>query len=334
MFSYNYLLCCLTFITSIITINTSIAQPVSTPVKILGHDKKTYVINRNSIDIIHDKHTLRSVIYPLAAVNDATIKKQELWLATDKGAYIYDLKSYELKDQYFDRQKITAVATDVHNKVWIGTFLNGVYKQNDKDSFEQKLNVTATYTLLCTPDSNAYIGTNIGLYKMNIANDQITRFAEEGHSGHELPDNIVEQLFKDDHSNIWVIMPENISFKSSKYYNGEIPSYAFVGDKSNRIINIIGLKKDKAYLIVTEKSLALLPANSIEKDHHHVHSDEIFGKQNTPAFYVESDKLNTPKFLMNEPITYVAKVNKVIYFFTERGHWKIPEKNLLKQFNL
>lgn len=313
--------------------SNSQGQSVSQPVKVLDQDKKTYVIRRSSIDIIQGKSILKPVIHPDASVNDAAIRKQELWLATDRGIYVYDLNNYQLLYQYFNQQKITAVATDINNEIWVGTFLNGVYKHSSKDSFEQKLNVTAVYTLLCTPDSNTYIGTNIGLYKMNIFSGQTTRFAEEGHSGYELPDNIVEQLFKDDYSNIWVIMPDNISFKSSKSFNGEIPSYAFVGDKSNKIINIMGIR-NKAFLIATQKSIALLPAGSIEHDHHHAHSDEIFSRQNTHAFSINMDKLKAPESLKSEPVTYVGKVKENIYFFTDKGYWKTSEKNVLKQLGL
>src|SRR5690606_36803796 len=93
-------------------------------------------------------------------------------------------------------------------------------------------------TLAATQDSNVWIGTNVGLYKMSLKDYSTIRYAEEGYSGYELPDNIIEQLYEDPFSNIWVVMPDNISFKRGNNYTGENPTYNFIGVKNNKIYSI------------------------------------------------------------------------------------------------
>ncbi|RYZ41160.1 MAG: hypothetical protein EOP49_29075, partial [Sphingobacteriales bacterium] len=210
--------------------------PEGTPVKVLNAGKQTLLVNNGSVSIF-EKHDLRTLIDSVGNITDALIDGKDLWLATNTGVKVYNTADYKLKQTYFPGKRISALGQDVYKRMWVATNLEGVYMQT-KDSFETKLAINGAYSLMCTADSNVFIGTNVGLYRLAAKDFTVTRYAEEGYSGYELPDNIVEHLYKDEQSNVWVIMPDNISFKSSTHYQGEIPSYSYIGDKHNEIKTI------------------------------------------------------------------------------------------------
>ena len=301
--------------------------PDNTPVKLMPYNKQTIMVGNRNIALIGNKNKVTTIIEQTASIADAAIKGDELWLGTDKGIKIYSLEDFKLKQTYFSSERICGVATDAFNRMWVATTLKGVYMMGG-DSFTNKLNIPGVYSLLCTADSNIWIGTNVGLYRIAGSNFKMTRYAEEGYSGYELPDNLVEKLYKDGQSNVWVIMPDHISFKRNAQYQGEIPSYAYIGDKQNEIRTIVPVK-GASYIFVTKKGLYFLPSSSI-REAHHSHVNEVFTTENIQAFALELKQLNAPEKLLQAPVTYAENVDGEIYFITTEGGWKVKEKDLLK----
>jgi ligand-binding sensor domain-containing protein len=308
------ILLCFIFFTNTTKVNAenSSAQPI----KILTWKQLKVIVYPNQIRFYNKKNLVEKTYSTPYTLYDAAILQNGIWLATAQGLRKYEIDTWQEKKHYFQDQKIVALDKDVQDKLWVATSLQGVYQQNEKDSFEQRLNVMATYTLTCTADSNTYIGTNIGLYKLHQINKTLTRYAEEGHSGHELPDNIVEKLYKDATSNIWVLMPDNISFKSSQTYTGEIPSYAYIGDKKNTITNIVDLGPT-AYLIVTKKGLVILPNHVMHHNHQHGTS-EIFQESNIEAYAANPSLWKIKAELEQDPIVYAEKTGNHITFVTNK----------------
>jgi len=303
--------------------------PGNTPVKIISFNKQTLLVSNKTVELIRKDQPL-TIIEEAAIISDAVIYGNDLWLGTDRGVKVYDLNSYKLKQTYFPSTRISGVAVDALKRVWVAASLKGVYMK-DSDSFVSKVNIPGIYSLVCTADSNIWVGTNVGLYRIAGKDFKMTRYAEEGYSGYELPDNIVERLYKDEHSNVWVVMPDNISFKSNARYQGEIPSYAYVGDKHNTVRTIVPVA-GSSYIFVTEKGIFFLPSSSI-KEEHHAHGGEVFTAENAQAFALDLKQLNIPDKLSGYSVTYAEKVGEELYFITDGGGWRIREKDLLKRIS-
>lgn len=298
------------------------------PVKVLPAGKQTLLVYENNVSILN-KQEVRTVINSAGSISDAVYTGTELWLATRDGVKVFGTKDYTLKQEYFKGKRISALGRDVYSRMWIATGLEGVYMQNEQGGFDARLNTNGAYTLLCTADSNIWVGTNVGMYRLAAKDFAVTRYAEEGYSGYELPDNIVEHLYKDEQSNIWVVMPDNISFKSSTHYQGEIPSYTYIGDKHNDIKTIVSLQK-MSYLFVTEKGIFLLPSSALKEEHAH-QTSEVFTGHETQAYNITGAQLGTPETLKGQPVLYAGKAKDEIYFITATGGWKIREKDLIRR---
>lgn len=323
----------LTFLSSIILYTSVLAGeslftlPQGRTLKLLPAGNEVLFVRENGISVLEGK-SIRPLISDAGTINDAVVKGNELWIATQDGLKIVDRNSRQVKRTVFSHKRISALDKDVYGRIWIATALEGVYMESG-DSFALKLNTNGAHALICTEDSAIWVGTSVGLYRLGATNFALTRYAEEGYSGYELPDNIVERLFKDEQSNIWVLMPDNISFKSSTHYNGEIPSYTYVGDKYNEIRTIVPLAQH-SYLFTTAKGLFFLPSNALREEHQHDAQTEIHSNAGAQAYVLTSGQLCRPVSLQNEPVLFAGKVNKDIYFLTAKGGWKVAEKKLMK----
>jgi ligand-binding sensor domain-containing protein len=296
---------------------------------ILFSKEKKYVVQGNTLSEFDKKGKFNTLLEFKDNVFKVIINQNELWMATDKGIQIYDLNNLKYVRTEFLNDKIADLTVDIEGKIWVATFFKGVYRQTDDHGFEKKLNVTTNYCITSTSNGNVYIGTNLGMYEFSIKTSNIIRYAEEAHSGHGLPDNIVEALYADEYSNIWVIMPDNIAFKKSDNYLGEIPTFSYVGNKENKIYKILGIQK-QSYLFITQQGILLLPSSSLKE---HSHNDEIFSGHDTNAFKLSNKFLNAPENLSQETVLYAEKNGKYLYFYTLNGVWRITEKQLINKLD-
>ncbi len=277
------------------------------PIHVLSDNRQAYLVTVQGVSLI-DNEKATAVITGAGQIHDALMLDNELWLATGDGLKVFSNKDFKPTRNYFKGKAIHAIGTDVYKRLWVATAYDGVYLQAARDSFRQQLNISTVYSLVCTADSTVWIGTNIGMYHVSANDFNMTRYAEEGYSGHELPDNIVERLYKDDASNVWVLMPDNISFKSSNHYAGEIPSFGFVGEQRNNIAAIVPLQQT-SYLFVTGKGVILLPSASL-KEESHQHNSEIFAAHDTKAFALTATQLGSPESLKDSPVLFAEKIGR------------------------
>jgi hypothetical protein len=103
----------------------------------------------------------------------------------------------------------------------------------------------------------------VGLYKLNRKANSWQRYAEEGYSGYEIPDNIVENLFCDLHNNIWVIMPDEFAFIRSNDYDGHIPGFRNMATQDFQLKFITEIISYQ-YIFVTSKGIFLMPNSPAE----------------------------------------------------------------------
>jgi len=298
------------------------------PVSLLKLGKSTYYISSSGIALVEKQKsvTLKRFASPVRA---AAVLDKKIYIGTDSGLFIFNPQNKELlEDDFFRKQKISSLTIDAGNSLWVGAMYSGCFLKHKNNDYEQKLNIPGILSLCATPDSNVWIGTNVGLYKMSIKDYAITRYAEEGYSGYELPDNIIEQLYQDRFSNIWVVMPDNISFKRGNSYTGENPTYDFIGVKNNKIFSITDVS-DRSYLFITENGTYFLPYADEDAHHHHGGSTEIYGVNSTTAYTVDFSKLNFPPAMLGQKIYFSGKIDKQIYLFTKTSVYRISEKKLL-----
>lgn len=306
---------------------TSIIHAQNSGTAILFNGKKTYVVSDGQLYEGAKKNTLKSILNFGQQINASLINGNELWIATDKGLKIYNLENQELLRSTFQDTAVVGLALDAESKVWAATKFKGVYREKNSGKFEVKLDVMSNNCIIATPDKNVYIGTNLGLYQIALKEGgQIIRYAEEAHSGHGLPDNLVEKLYTDNASNLWVMMPDNVSFIKSDNYGGEIPAFAFVGEKDNRIYKVVDLNNEN-YLFITSNGLLLLPSSSL-RDHNH--EAEVFSGQDSNAILLNEKAISKPDNLGDTPVLYAEKNKNNIYFYTANGMWKISENDIIK----
>lgn len=299
--------------------------------KIFTVQTKQYAVNGHQLFLL--KKDAWDLLYTSPnGINDAAVLGNEIAIATNKGLYYWHTADNRLDSTArFAGDEIICLATDAAGTLWVGNAHRGCYRQQARDSFQLKLNIPAVLSMTATNDSNVWVGTNVGLYRVHIKDFSTTRYAEEGYSGYELPDNIVEKLFSDSYANIWVVMPGNLSFKKGSTFSGEMPVFDFVGERNNEV-NAIVLLDQKYYLFITQKGVSCLPVKGLSDSHHHA-TEEVHESHGMVAMACTNDKLQCPDQLRNEPVLSAVKDKKQVWFITAKGSWSVSEQKLKKVFS-
>ncbi|WP_373518045.1 two-component regulator propeller domain-containing protein [Pricia sp.] len=135
-------------------------------------------------------------------VRDFAVKDKELWMATESGLYIYDLKNgtYEnLKKSYNDPYALSdnalyTLTIDTENGVWIGSYFGGIdhypkpYAQFDTyfpKTGENSISGNAVREIKKDTFGNLWIGTeDAGLNRLNLKSKQFTGYmpSDDGHT--------------------------------------------------------------------------------------------------------------------------------------------------------
>ncbi|PRZ26062.1 hybrid sensor histidine kinase/response regulator transcription factor [Flavobacterium granuli] len=193
----------------------------------------------------------------------------ELWIASESGVYVYNLKtktSVNLKKNYNDPYAISdnaaySITIDKENGVWIGTYFGGInYHQKQytqfKKYFPQKgqnsISGGAVRKIIKDDNGNLWIGTeDAGLNRLNPKTQQFTSYLPNGTKGSLPYYNIHALMFRKD--KIWVgtfeygldILDKN-SGKVIKHYSANNPSS---GLRSNFIFSFYETKKGELIVI-------------------------------------------------------------------------------------
>lgn len=295
--------------------------------------EKTYLISTHNISIIN-KNKVTNVIDFSDTCNDVTVYNNTIVLATNVGLKVYNPHNNSLLPFIHDSvyHAIKHVAVDKSGKLWFSEKLDGCYMMTPNNKIYKKVTAPVIYSLACTPDSNVWVGTNIGMYKIPPRGTQIFRYVEEGLEGFDLPDNLVERIFADDSSNIWAITPDYISFISSANFRGEIPNYTYVGNKQNIIYDICKIPiNEHSYLFSTSQGLiytAEIKGNKYDK------SGEIHQVFQEKGFSINDSLIHKPKQLKDEIIIAVKIINNQIFFITNIGLWSVPMKEFISSLSI
>lgn len=289
--------------------------------KILSDSKKEFLVSSKGIELIEKNKTVEKLAFAFNC-NDATILNENILLATDVGIKVFNTSDDSLKNYLpeISAKKITHVITDELKRVWFSVEFEGCFIIDNNAVFA-RVTAPVIYSLASTPDSNVWVGTNIGLYKVSLKEDKVFRYAEEGIEGLELPDNLVERLFTDNKSNVWVLMPEQVAFIPGKDFEGELPVYNHIGTKNNAIYSICDLpQSSSAYLFATAEGI--IYTSNIKEDAFN-HTGEIHQQINQTAFLITDAVIERPSEFKNERVLLIQKFDKHTWFITENGLWKI-----------
>jgi ligand-binding sensor domain-containing protein len=238
----------------------------STIIKILILNNREYFLTWYSFCEIRNNRTLELVKLE-NAVLDATGLNDTVWIGTEKGLYAFALKAGTIADvnalpPTLNISKLKAAAD---GSLWIASKNDGLWKLKNGRA-EKLLDISPLYALEISPDSCIWVGSNVGLYKWNKKTGNWLRYAEEGYSGYEIPDNIVENLFSDLHNNMWVIMPDEFAFIRSQNSDAHVPGFRNISaqDFELKYITEMGMGY---YVFVTSKGIFLMPHHPAEHDH-------------------------------------------------------------------
>ncbi len=169
------------------------------------------------------------------------MSRQRLWVGTRGSGlfYVEAGKSYRY-DSCFFREEISTLCQDTFGDIWVGTRTNGIYRINNQGTLQltEKEGISSNLVYILLPDnySNLWVGTNLGLDKINLTSVS-DGHAEIRHYGSDdglldLEINLNGAL-EDQEGYLWFAT------------NGGLLRYDHNYDISNRIppkVNILGMK--------------------------------------------------------------------------------------------
>ena len=214
----------------------------------------------------------------------------------------------------------SGLAIDSYGIIWVYSPFGGVYSlQRDENKFLSRLTAPVVNDLKVSADSCIYAATNVGLFRYNAKQNIWIKYAEEGIGGYEMPDNIIESILIDTKSNVWVIMPEHISFIG--YGNRDevhVPSFDYLGDKETKLMGINNFRS--GYLMITTKGVLFLKTMKEGESQSEVHTSNA-----QTAFLLSGKDIETPLDFKNQLVKFAGKNGKTNYLFTDMGYWVIND---------
>jgi ligand-binding sensor domain-containing protein len=309
--------------------NSFLFQKNEVPVTMLHQDKHTWAVTQNTFYELGKNEILTALPLPSKTYTAVSFGNR-IYLGTADGVKYHQIGVTGFSDLVIPglkgNRQINKLAVDERGSLWIATEFNGSFELKSDGSIVQRSQISPAYTIVCTP-GKVWIGTNLGLYELALVADKWTRYAEEGYSGFELPDNYVEKLFPDKLGNLWVVMPSNLVFLPIIQEESHFPTFDYVGSRENELYSICNLP-NQSYLIATKNGVIALAAKVAA--HEHEAQEEIYTRPKTKGYQALAETLGAPVNLQQEKVLTMSEDNKMIWFFTGKGCWSIKTKTLEK----
>ncbi len=302
------------------------------PVKIINLGKKVFIVTEHHI-YESQKDRLISRYQSDVKINDALIDTS-LWLGTEKGLVELSSSSFQQKTNAnikVLKGNITALCKDSLQQLWVAAQWEGTFVLK-KDSLFKKMEVVPNLSMSANNEPYVWIGSSVGLYKLSITDDQWLRYAEEGYSGYELPDNIIEQLYSFKNSGTWVIMADHIGFIPNHHVEGHVPAFNFIGTADN-VIHDIAAYAHHSFLFATTTGLIFLPTEPEDPHHHDGGYTEVHAtpKSLPVGIEVDMDKLQlNASFKKNEIQSLWVDAQNNLWVANVEGIQKVRHKLMKK----
>lgn len=188
--------------------------------------------------------------YPLmkAGINSLLKSRDELLVGTHRGLFSYNLLSQDLTApkhiEKLKQYRITSLVKDKSNKLWVGTYSNGIFVYDySKDSLIHHdltslyaLNENSNYILTIFEDKSGriWVGTYAGLYL--FGNNQFTSFHHDRYDHKSISNNYVYTVFEDSKNRLWIgtakglnLFNEKAKYFSSFYQKDGLPNDVISG---------------------------------------------------------------------------------------------------------
>ncbi len=294
--------------------------------KLVAVKKNVYCITKHAL-YKEEKSGLKQLATFSSLCNSAVSKGDEIWLATEKGITSFNVRNGLLSAVLPETVKgnITHIETDEVNNIWFTKEWEGCFKIDENNNVQQIVKVPVTYSLAHTRDSNIWVGTNVGLYKVPVSGKEIIRYAEEGIADNDLPDNLVEQLYGTENS-VWAVMPGHLSHIVPG--EEEAPDFESIGSRNNELYSIVQLPfANGVFLFATQQGILFMP-NVQNEDQ--FRTGEIHQEVKETAFHLSDDAIHKPAAAKNNPVRCIQFINGKTYLLTDKGFWSIPLSSLSK----
>ncbi len=191
-------------------------------------------------------------------------KDNRIIVATSNGLNLYDKENDKFKrvlssENQLTNQIINSLTEDEKGNIWIGTDKGlDKYDANLKNRLEFYQNKgknsvsESSINKVYYEKGNIWLGTSSsGLIKINVSNDEITRYSNNSDNKNSLPGNRVNDIMKDSRGNLWICTNQGLAKYNYKVNN--FTTYTNkIYDKTSLIDNdVISIIEDKSGLIWT-----------------------------------------------------------------------------------
>ncbi len=303
----------------------NIAIDSSAIIKIIPIHKNQFVLTESTLSLKRNNQTILLAKIE-KVIHDAVFYKDTIWIGTANGLYSYSIKKNQI--QYHTKLgsglNISRLKMDKDGSLWIASLNDGLWEIKNNQT-KKALDISPVYSLETADDSVIWAGTNIGLYKLNKHTNKWLRYAEEGYSGYELPDNIVEKLFGDLHDNLWVVMPDEFTFIANQPLEGHMQDFKnmFLQDFE---LKFIAEPVPHQYIFVTSKGFFLMSTAPILNK---TGQQEIHEGVNQKMFFLSNKQLLLSEELDPISINSVSmdEENNLLIAFNNQLH-RIKRKTM------
>ena len=299
------------------------------PIKILESKKETYLLTEKSLFIKQNKAWSKIKNRDsLVEYKSALFLRDTLWLGSSKGLFAYKREMKEIAavaiGSLHKNGSITGLAVDAEQHLWVSVFNQGAYRKFGS-KFELLLDVNSTSALTATPKGDVWVGSDIGLFQYNLKDNTWARYAEEGVSGSglEIPDNIIDNLFSDNFSNTWVLMPDYFTLISGEKGKEHLSFGGRALNHIETIYSIFALDAKTFVFFSANGLLAYLPPLTERSQSNEVHAAEnqkliqlnvkdLIGKiQQGEVFFFIADRGKKDCWLVSNRAVYFVKKSKL-----------------------
>ncbi|MGL5754871.1 MAG: ligand-binding sensor domain-containing protein [Paraclostridium sp.] len=194
-------------------------------------------------------------------IGDILITKEgNIIVGTSGGLNIYNKKEDKFEqileqDNQLTSQVINTLTQDINGDIWIGTkygvdrydlnlkIRKDMYQNEGKNSLSE----SSIYKVYYDKSGYIWVGTsNSGLSKINLKNNEITRYKNNLNDKNSLPGSYIRNMLKDSKNNMWICTEQGLA-----KYNSDVDNFTVY---NNKVYDKNSLVDNEVFSIIEDKS--------------------------------------------------------------------------------
>jgi len=229
--------------------------------------------------------------------------KNNLLLATNHGAYSFNLTTHQFKSFYPGNYKISSILVDSKNTIWVGTAENGLIRmesQGENPEIKQIQSNNSTLpdnnirSIYEDYDHNVWIGlSGFGLAYLNLNHKPFYHIYSSPNEN-SLPGNSIFGIAEDNFKNVWIGTLSGLSYwdrKKNTFINFTVESKInHIID--NRVWETYFDKQDNTLWIGTSNGLSNYNPQTKETQNYYHNPKDSTSVSSNEIFCINSDKMN------------------------------------------